>query len=226
MSRQRYPAFRTPLSLGLLAAIFGICAQTSAQTLPHDTTVGRLESVATFSGPMPTGVTVSRTSRIFVNFPRWGDDVPFTVAELVNGKAVAYPDVSINDWPGRTSADPTQYNEQDRETHFAARLSCWTDQLYERCALRPSSWQRGRCRWYPRHRVHHGLIRKGPDWFCDRRFSDGCIVAEAGRHSQRQARTRFSDVCGRSPSLQNGAGKAHEVGHLRKRFSGNLGRWQ
>ena len=128
MSRQRYPAFRTPLSLGLLAAIIGICAQTSAQTLPHDTNVGRLESVATFSGPMPTGVTVSRTSRIFVNFPRWGDDVPFTVAELVNGKAVAYPDVSINDWPGRTSADPTQYNDQSQnENHFVSVQSVVVD---------------------------------------------------------------------------------------------------
>ncbi|MBV8631544.1 MAG: SMP-30/gluconolactonase/LRE family protein [Silvibacterium sp.] len=45
---------------------------------------------------MPTGVTVSRHNRVFVNFPRWGDDVPFTVAELVNGKAVAYPNAEIN----------------------------------------------------------------------------------------------------------------------------------
>ncbi len=65
-----------------------------ALTVPHDTPVGHLEVVATFSGPMPTGVTVSRTNRIFVNFPRWGDDVPFTVAEVVHGKAVAFPDAA------------------------------------------------------------------------------------------------------------------------------------
>ena len=41
---------------------------------------------------MPTGVTVSSDGRIFVNFPRWGDAVDFTVAELKDGKAVAYPD--------------------------------------------------------------------------------------------------------------------------------------
>lgn len=58
--------------------------------------VGALETVATFNGPMPAGVTVSDSGRIFVTFPRWGDDVPFTVAEVVNGEAVAYPNNTIN----------------------------------------------------------------------------------------------------------------------------------
>lgn len=57
---------------------------------------GQLETVAQFFGPMPTGVTVLQKGRIFVNFPRWGDDVPFTVAEIVNGKAVAFPSKEIN----------------------------------------------------------------------------------------------------------------------------------
>ena len=39
-----------------------------------------LEPVATFDGPVPTGVTVSLTGRIFVCFPRWGDDVQATGA--------------------------------------------------------------------------------------------------------------------------------------------------
>ncbi|MET8981741.1 L-dopachrome tautomerase-related protein [Streptomyces sp. NPDC004539] len=52
--------------------------------------------VARFWGPMPTGVTVSRHGRIFVNFPRWGDDVPFTVAEIRGGRPVAYPDAKVN----------------------------------------------------------------------------------------------------------------------------------
>lgn len=59
---------------------------------------GKLETVAQFFGPMPTGVTVSQKGRIFVNFPRWGDNVPFTVAEIVNGKAVAFPSAEINDF--------------------------------------------------------------------------------------------------------------------------------
>jgi sugar lactone lactonase YvrE len=40
---------------------------------------------------MPTGVAVSKAGRVFVNFPRWGDAVTATVAEVVKGKAVAYP---------------------------------------------------------------------------------------------------------------------------------------
>ena len=52
--------------------------------------------MATFDGPMPTGVTVSHEGRIFVNYPRWGDEVEFTVAELKDGKAVAYPDAAFN----------------------------------------------------------------------------------------------------------------------------------
>ncbi|HZC20681.1 MAG TPA: L-dopachrome tautomerase-related protein, partial [Nitrososphaeraceae archaeon] len=45
---------------------------------------------------MPTGVTVSHKGRIFVNFPRWGDDVPFTVSEIRDGQPIAYPDKVIN----------------------------------------------------------------------------------------------------------------------------------
>lgn len=56
----------------------------------------RVEQVAIFNGAMLTGVTVSHTGRIFVNFPHWGDQVPFTVAEIKNGRAVAYPNAQIN----------------------------------------------------------------------------------------------------------------------------------
>lgn len=63
---------------------------------PSARTIGNIEAVATFHDAMPTGVTVSEGGRIFVNFPRWGDDVPFTVAELRDGRAVAYPNASIN----------------------------------------------------------------------------------------------------------------------------------
>jgi sugar lactone lactonase YvrE len=61
-----------------------------------DEPVGALETVATFTGPMPTGVTVSQTGRIFVNFPQWGDEVPATVTELRDGQPVPYPDEQWN----------------------------------------------------------------------------------------------------------------------------------
>ena len=68
----------------------------SAEQLPSDEPLGVLEPVAYFNGAMPTGVTVSQKGRIFVNFPKWGDEVSFTVAEVRDGKAVAYPDEAMN----------------------------------------------------------------------------------------------------------------------------------
>lgn len=62
----------------------------------RDQPYGDLEVVATFTGPMPTGVTVSHTGRIFVNFPKWGDEVTATVAELRDGRAQPYPDQTWN----------------------------------------------------------------------------------------------------------------------------------
>jgi sugar lactone lactonase YvrE len=74
--------------------------------LASDRTIGAIEQVFEFYDAMPTGVTVSGEGRIFINFPRWGDEVPFTVGELRDGKVVAYPDAAINTFdaarPGAT----------------------------------------------------------------------------------------------------------------------------
>jgi sugar lactone lactonase YvrE len=66
------------------------------QELATDRSIGHLEVVSTFNGAMPTGVTVSDNGRIFVNFPKWGDDVAYTVAEVKDGKTVPYPEAGIN----------------------------------------------------------------------------------------------------------------------------------
>ena len=97
-----------------------------------DQPIGSLEPVATFPGPMPEGVTVSHANRIFVNFARWGDDIPFTVAEIVNGKAVAYPNEQINDWPGRALRNPNAFGhtldqETADQTHFVSVQSVVVD---------------------------------------------------------------------------------------------------
>ena len=78
---------------GLLVA--GICL---GQDLARERVVGAIELVASFNGAMPTGVTVANDGRIFLNFPRWGDEVEYTVAELRDGKTVAYPDAKINSY--------------------------------------------------------------------------------------------------------------------------------
>jgi sugar lactone lactonase YvrE len=68
-----------------------------AQHGPADTAIGNLEVVHEFTdGPMPTGVSVSATGRVFVNFPKWGDEVQATVVELRDGTAVPYPDEAWN----------------------------------------------------------------------------------------------------------------------------------
>ncbi|MCM3587763.1 major royal jelly family protein [Mesobacillus maritimus] len=64
--------------------------------LPMEKYFGKLELVHAFYGAMPTGVTVSETGRIFICFPKWGDDVKFTVAEIVNGKLTPYPSLETN----------------------------------------------------------------------------------------------------------------------------------
>ncbi len=63
------------------------------------------EVVAEFTDIMPTGVTVSDDGRVFVSFPRWGDDVPFTVAEIVDGAAIAFPNATVNEWTAGESSD-------------------------------------------------------------------------------------------------------------------------
>src|SRR5207248_1729485 len=85
------------LGLGALAATL---LRADEPRLPAAKTVGKLEVVATFTGPMPTGVTVSRSGRVFVNYPRWGDPVEFTVAEVKDGRAgVAYITDSSGEGP-------------------------------------------------------------------------------------------------------------------------------
>ena len=51
-----------------------------------------------------TGVAVSETGRIFVNFPRWSEDVPVSLAELLpDGSLKPYPD---KDWNAYRNAAP------------------------------------------------------------------------------------------------------------------------
>jgi sugar lactone lactonase YvrE len=61
--------------------------------------------VAEFTDLMPTGVTVSDDGRVFVSFPRWGDEVPYTVAEIIDGAAVAFPSHRVNAWTGEAPLD-------------------------------------------------------------------------------------------------------------------------
>ena len=80
----------------ILCLLSTIAFTSPVQALPQEKKVGNIEQVASFSGSMPTGVTVSASGRIFVNFPRWGDKVDYTVAEVKTGRTVAYPNTEIS----------------------------------------------------------------------------------------------------------------------------------
>ena len=103
MMNKRMMKTALALSVALVAgstALHALGAEVQAlpaiSELAQERAIGKPEVVATFSGAMPTGVTVTETGRIFVNFPRWGDDVPFTVAEVKDNQLVPYPDAAIN----------------------------------------------------------------------------------------------------------------------------------
>ncbi|WBB68061.1 L-dopachrome tautomerase-related protein [Micromonospora sp. WMMD812] len=66
--------------------------------------VGELELVHSFTGPMPTGVAVSHTGRIFVNFPQWGDEPPAALVEVRDGREVPFPDERWNSPKGDDDA--------------------------------------------------------------------------------------------------------------------------
>ncbi|MEG2911039.1 MAG: L-dopachrome tautomerase-related protein [Pseudomonas sp.] len=98
MRMKNLPAVIALLSAAAFGAPFAhaINAVALPADAPADRSFGKLEQVHAFYDAMPTGVTVSETGRIFVNFPRWGDNVPFTVGEIRDGKVVAYPNAAIN----------------------------------------------------------------------------------------------------------------------------------
>ena len=53
-----------------------------------------------------TGVAVSKEGRIFVNFPRWSESIPFSVGEVFeSGEIQPYPDKIWNDWNPEAPAD-------------------------------------------------------------------------------------------------------------------------
>jgi sugar lactone lactonase YvrE len=123
----------SPILLGgALLCSFSLTAH--AAPAPKEKLAGKLETVAQFYGPMPTGVTVSQKGRIFVNYPRWGDNVPFTVAEIKNGRAVPYPDLGLNTFGsngtrGSLSMENTPRAQNERETSLVGVQSVVVDPM-------------------------------------------------------------------------------------------------
>ena len=88
----------------------GVDAQSASQD--------QIELVAT-SPHQWTGIGVTANGRIYVNFPRWSDEVPVSVGTLRdNGSVLPFPDAGWNSWePG----------EQDFTNRFVAVQSVVAD---------------------------------------------------------------------------------------------------
>lgn len=56
----------------------------------------KLIPVAQFGSYRAVGVGVSSGNRVFVSFPNWGGDYKYGLTEIINGKAVPYPDEEWN----------------------------------------------------------------------------------------------------------------------------------
>ena len=92
-----------------LIALFSLPATFSAPA-----GVATLENVASFPDRQLTGVAVSKQGRIFVNFPNWSDDHSLSVAELIEGKTVPFPN---EEWNGPGAP----------EKHFVCVQSLYVD---------------------------------------------------------------------------------------------------
>lgn len=73
--------------LSVLFALFGAVSLSTA---------AELQEIASFPNQQVTGVAISKTGRIFVNFPNWSDDHTISVAEIINGQPKPFPNEAWN----------------------------------------------------------------------------------------------------------------------------------
>jgi hypothetical protein len=89
------------LLIGLIFQMAGCASSQTSQVAPPS-----LVEVAQ-SDRQWTGIAVARDGRIFVNYPRWSENIPFSVGELKpDGSVAPFPDTILNTWePGTDPAD-------------------------------------------------------------------------------------------------------------------------
>ncbi|RYF76826.1 MAG: hypothetical protein EOO22_00875 [Comamonadaceae bacterium] len=117
-----------------LAASLAACS-TSLPTPGNVPVAGAsaLQVVAQFDHQV-TGVTVSRDGRIFVNFPRWTEDAPVSVAEVMkDGSLRPFPDARWNAWRN------ARKDELDPRTHWVCVQSVVADRQGNIWVLDPAA---------------------------------------------------------------------------------------
>lgn len=86
------------LAVLVVCTIPTIAVERKAHIYTDGKTDKRLVEVVRFQHQV-TGVTVAENGRIFVNFPRWTEDVPVSVAEVMkDGSLRPYPNATWNGW--------------------------------------------------------------------------------------------------------------------------------
>lgn len=93
----------------VLAAVIVAALGCQAQSPGKTTTEPNLEVVWEFPDRQVTGVAVSASGRVFVNFPRWGGFHDLSVAEITSDGLVAFPDSEWNSW---TMDEPERPDER------------------------------------------------------------------------------------------------------------------
>ena len=119
---------RLALLTTLLAGTAAIPASAEAPASQRPT----LTKVASFEHQV-TGVTVSKDGRIFVNFPRWTEDSPVSVAEVKDGKLTPFPDAEWNAWRN------AKKDEVSARDHWVCVQSVVTDQQGNLWVLDPAA---------------------------------------------------------------------------------------
>ena len=109
----------TPIVAGI--AVATVAAAAAVGLAKASGRSAQLTKVATFDHQV-TGIAVVEDGRRFVNFPRWTDDAPVSVAEvLADGSLRAYPDETWNSWRNAKA------NEMPVEKHFVCVQSIVPD---------------------------------------------------------------------------------------------------
>ncbi len=90
----RFSFMRIVFSVALLLCLASIPLRAQEAKAPNG--LATLETAANFSQMQVTGVAVSKSGRLFVNFPDWSEDHTISVAEIVNGKPQPYPNAEWN----------------------------------------------------------------------------------------------------------------------------------